>query len=835
MTFADVLVRDFNYEILDDAKVVLTSYDPNGKKRPKSRQKAIELCFDDRTQSYRGKVPHAGIYHAEISADGFQTDRDDIRAGLPGPQESFALGHDGMPHYFRGVRRVPFDPCLAQTLLGVAFDAQAKKGAVRNLERALKKRGLDPEETPKGLAELPFRLFRFDTDIDEGQRSEIIRFVLSNEAVKYAGALVLLNDRTFRMLTNDFIAKFRPEVAPKEVAVIAKKHGFQVVRRLLYVANAYLLRSVEPPGFRPLLAANALAQTGAAFYVEPDLVMPTFSTAITPTDPEFANQWHLDPGAGDADMRFQDAWQLLRDETTPAGISPDDPGDITFGSEEVVVAVFDDGIASLTHPDFMGQVSGGADKIYQLYDFENLAPDNSSPITTHHGANVAGVVGALVVKDDGSNNDGVVGVAANCPIISAIRANITAVSTMTDAWSWLAGLPTGDATLDAVLPDPGADVINNSFTYDYDPATVTGTFDTIASMGRKGRGTIVVFAAGNAGGTVAAMNAPATHPAAIAVAASTRDDSGRWASSNTGADVDVCAPGEAIHTATGTNGFGAFNDTSAAAPIVSGIVALMLSMNPRLNWQEVRDVLRNTAARIDSANADWDALEVGHHIWYGFGRVNAFDAVDEARARLATGTDIVIRDNTSDDGGIPSSAPYWNSPDIWVRRTDDPIPPVTGPGALDYSAAGPHEHPERGHDNYIFLRFKNVGTDPVPADEVKVRALICHWPGFAFNYPDHWIPSYCPSGTDTITEAGTYLIGEAFLGALDPDEMEIVKITWPEACIPPAQALLDGMMVNWHPCMLVEISPHDGPFPTGTAADVADNNNLAQKNLTIIG
>jgi subtilisin family serine protease/subtilisin-like proprotein convertase family protein len=91
------------------------------------------------------------------------------------------------------------------------------------------------------------------------------------------------------------------------------------------------------------------------------------------------------------------------------------------------------------------------------------------------------------------------------------------------------------------------------------------------------------------------------------------------------------------------------NGTSAAAPMVSGVVALILSANPELNWREVRDILIRTADRNDPEDAKV-SLNVGetgsyeaHSGWvknsadlwfnnrYGFGRVNAGNAVEMAK------------------------------------------------------------------------------------------------------------------------------------------------------------------------------------------------------------
>ena len=77
------------------------------------------------------------------------------------------------------------------------------------------------------------------------------------------------------------------------------------------------------------------------------------------------------------------------------------------------------------------------------------------------------------------------------------------------------------------------------------------------------------------------------------------------------------------------NYINSFGGTSSAAPGAAGVAALVLSQNPDLTWEQVRDVLRDSADKIDSANGNYDAS--GHSLWYGYGRVNAGRAVELAR------------------------------------------------------------------------------------------------------------------------------------------------------------------------------------------------------------
>jgi subtilisin-like proprotein convertase family protein len=84
-----------------------------------------------------------------------------------------------------------------------------------------------------------------------------------------------------------------------------------------------------------------------------------------------------------------------------------------------------------------------------------------------------------------------------------------------------------------------------------------------------------------------------------------------------------------------------FGGTSGAAPVVTGIVALVLSVNPQLTAQEVRQILMGTAdtdldPTLDLANDPnvqglSGAFVNGSSLFFGAGKVNAFRAVSRAR------------------------------------------------------------------------------------------------------------------------------------------------------------------------------------------------------------
>lgn len=75
-----------------------------------------------------------------------------------------------------------------------------------------------------------------------------------------------------------------------------------------------------------------------------------------------------------------------------------------------------------------------------------------------------------------------------------------------------------------------------------------------------------------------------------------------------------------------------FNGTSSAAPLVSGVVALMLQANPKLGWRDVQEVLIRSAAMTQPENPGWftNSAKIRFNHEFGAGRVDAAAAVQLA-------------------------------------------------------------------------------------------------------------------------------------------------------------------------------------------------------------
>jgi len=234
--------------------------------------------------------------------------------------------------------------------------------------------------------------------------------------------------------------------------------------------------------------------------------------------------------------------------------------DVTRGSSRVVVAVLDTGVDP-SQADLQGALLAG-------YDFVNSDADPADD--EGHGSAVAGIIAARA-----DNHQGVAGICWACSIMPV---------KVLDAHG------TGDDTVIAAgivwAVDHGARVVNLSLG---GPETTQSLSDAIAYA--VGKGAVVVGAAGNNGTTVPFY--PAADPNAIGVAGTTAADQ-LYPWSNYGPWVGVAAPGCNI-APTLTGGYGPFCGTSSATPVVSGLAALVLSVDPNTAPADVRQALARSA------------------------------------------------------------------------------------------------------------------------------------------------------------------------------------------------------------------------------------------------
>jgi len=324
------------------------------------------------------------------------------------------------------------------------------------------------------------------------------------------------------------------------------------------------------------------------------------------------------------------------------------------------VALIDDGFDPATTK-LYGDFSTALSRSFAGGSFYRFGFGSSSnigePAGGFHGTTTSGEIG-----DSGANGLPV-GLAPNAEIIGVkVSFGNVSFNTFVEALQYASAV---------------GEVINNSWAFSgygvgepTDPAFASwySALNAAVKYGRWGLGDIVVFAAGNdrADANTVALQPITANPEVIAVAAS--DPDGQVASySNPGPGLLVAAIADnvAVPLPGGTS-YGLGTGTSYAAPAVSSIASLMLSVNPELGWRDVQEILADCAyAPPPSAGSfttngatDWNGGGMHFSEDLGFGVVDANVAVNLARAWTEQSTSANQVRKTVTDSTSVSIAPH---------------------------------------------------------------------------------------------------------------------------------------------------------------------------------
>ena len=371
-------------------------------------------------------------------------------------------------------------------------------------------------------------------------------------------------------------------------------------------------------------SGNALSSMGRS----DDGAVPRWDAFLAPNDPFYGDQWGLDNtgqngGTPGIDIHAEEAW------------------DITTGSSDVIVAVLDHGF-EMDHPDLAVNTVGQG--------FDTESGTTPSRVLGAHGTACAGIVGAV------QNDLGVSGVAPNTGLVSISNSFLSTPNSRqrrADGINWAV--------------QNGTDVISNSWGSGVQYQIIDDAITNALQNGRDGLGTVVVFATGNNNGNV--IYPANSNPDILAVGAMspcgerkspTSCDGENWGS-NFGNTLDVVAPGVSIPTTDrrgdvpdidrdpnnpGDYNLWAFsppnnyrnldytrwfNGTSSACPHVAGVAALILSVNPDLNVQQINDIIEQSAQKVRTDLYDYEnANGRPNGTWndqMGYGLVDAHAAV----------------------------------------------------------------------------------------------------------------------------------------------------------------------------------------------------------------
>lgn len=267
--------------------------------------------------------------------------------------------------------------------------------------------------------------------------------------------------------------------------------------------------------------------------------------------------------------------------------------------KQVKVAVVDTGV-DYNHPDLKNRIL--KDLGYNFIDNSKDTMDDN-----WHGTHVAGIIAA-----DATNNIGVAGVVGDFDV------KIIPIKVLNSK---------GEGTSDIMAlgikyaADAGADIINFSVGFD-----VKDPFIGDAIKYARAKGVLVVVSAGN-NGQNCDQNSPSGDEGAYTVTSTNQEDA-KSVFSNFGHSIKISAPGEDILSTIPGGSYDYRNGTSMAAPVVTGVAAMMKAVNPRLTVEQVENILDKTAA---------DVMEKGRDDDTGYGIVDAKSAVEMAENYKSVG------------------------------------------------------------------------------------------------------------------------------------------------------------------------------------------------------
>ena len=429
------------------------------------------------------------------------------------------------------------------------------------------------------------------------------------------------------IVSDEFNVQFKPSISREQIEAINKTNHVEIVKKFEEL-DWYVMRVKDPSNMNALKTANRYYESDVAVFSKPNFIRTLDFAVDPPEDEYYSEQWYLDT------INALEGW------------------DISTGSSSIVIAILDNGV-DVNHVDLSAKIVDPCDCVDG--DFDPF-PDGNE----YHGTACAGIAAAVTDV----NEEGVAGVAWNCKIMPIRMGTVGAGEEPWTTDSWVAG------AFDWAGSN-GADVINCSWT---GPNFAPEYYSAVCNA-KYNHDCVIVWASGNdareSGGKVGFL---ARHKQVIAVGATTASDT-RWIYSQYGPELDVVAPSEGIWTTDITGSAGAnnssdpneldytdsFGGTSAAAPQVAGLAALVLSVDNSLTSDEVQYIIESTAYDITSTGTGWDEET-------GWGRIDVNEALvksqDFSDERLEscwefdTGNGTTAEDSSGDNDGTISGASW---------------------------------------------------------------------------------------------------------------------------------------------------------------------------------
>jgi len=212
-------------------------------------------------------------------------------------------------------------------------------------------------------------------------------------------------------------------------------------------------------------------------------------------------------------------------------------------------------------------------------------------------------------------------------------------------------------------------------------------------------------------------------------------------------------------------------------------------------------------------------------IWHAF--IDDIFRYYECNCLSAQAKNLYMKDNNADVGNEPNvtvtNGVWWESPDVWVRQDADPFAAGKYAHEDDINRAENPEYKALGGNNYVYVRIRNLGCNPVNLGEVKLHVNWSKWSPGVWQWDADWIT--LPQGAEITPAAGISV------PTLNPGEQWVAEVPWsvPDPSLYPIDP--------HHFCLLARLVSAVDPMHTVEGLDVGyntqQNNNIAWRNVQV--
>ncbi len=411
-------------------------------------------------------------------------------------------------------------------------------------------------------------------------RIEKVTIILRLVVIPIIGCLSLLLDPTPSLAQSDYFDAWNQlELLNQEqyledqlIITLSSASSPEALGLLHQEINSEVLGVNIPLGLQIVKINNLTLKEAIEHYSQSEHVVNIELDQVT----------HLSGTVDDTYFISDDQWAL-------EDIHAPEAWDISTGLG-VTIAILDSG-ADSDHEDLVGNLVSG----YNFVDNNT----NTDDVVCGHGTMVSGIAAAV-----GNNATGLAGVAYHASIMPVKILDNSCNGSVSNIVSGI-----------TYAVDNGADLINLS-------VGVYGATSSLESAVNyaENNNVLIVTSANNSSEPYESNNwYPALYPSTLVVTSHDQSDE-VYSTSNVGGNV-VSAPGVSIRTTYNNGSYGYFSLTSASAPIVVGVAALIKSANSNLTGNQLCWLIKNEAT---------DIGDTGRDFIFGYGKVDAEAAVAQA-------------------------------------------------------------------------------------------------------------------------------------------------------------------------------------------------------------